>query len=625
MSRISTPDTAADREIRAILDRTELTGFSVIAGAGSGKTTSLVKALAYVTRTRGPLLLAKKQRVACITYTEIAAREIRDEIGNDPLAFVSTIHSFLWHLVKPFQADVAVWVAARIVEQIDQILEKQEQYTARTRDSTKERDAQDLVKRQRQREAIVNVSRWTYGIGSDYARGVVGHADVIKMVPELIIERPMLARLLARQFPFVLVDESQDTFFEVVRALKHSWSLAGGKMCLGFFGDPMQQIYQQGVGAVSHEEGWVRVDKPQNFRSSRRVLECVNAVRADGDALEQISGRENQPEGDAYCFVLPSDEKRSERLESVRVWLDRNSGQGNWTRGAHDGGAKILMIVHRMAARRLGFGALYAAFSDNKANSLDQAFSEGVAWPLAPFRDVILPLCQSESASSPELVGVLRDKSPAFQRGLAAGHAKSALASSRAAVKDLRRMSENPETATLGELIRFAADRAIVELDPRLAAYLYPGGDQDDIVLEPETLAVLDAMSKCSLSELVGYYKYINQQSPYSTQHGTKGAEFDRVIVVLDDEEGKFSLYSYEKLFGISELSPTDVANQAAGSDSAVERTRRLLYVCVSRARLALSIVLFAPNVKLASESLRASSLGATLKFVHGGDLDLPM
>ena len=47
-SRIDAPDTDADREIRAILDFDHLTGFTVTAGAGSGKTTSLVKALAHI-------------------------------------------------------------------------------------------------------------------------------------------------------------------------------------------------------------------------------------------------------------------------------------------------------------------------------------------------------------------------------------------------------------------------------------------------------------------------------------------------------------------------------------------------------------------------------------------------
>lgn len=620
-SRVNAPDTDADRQIQNILDRDRLIGFTVVAGAGSGKTTSLVKALAHLTRTRGPSLLAKTQRVACITYTEVAAREIHEEIANDPLAYVSTIHSFLWALAKPFQKDIGIWVAARIDEQIAGLLEKQATYKSGTRQTTKHNDAANLEKFRHQQATVTEVKRWTYGIGADYARGIIGHADVIRMVPEMILDRRLLAQLVGRQFPFILVDESQDTFPAVVKALKHVWSLAGGKMCVGFFGDPMQQIYQQGVVSVSPEAGWVNVDKPQNFRSSRRVLACVNAIRSEGDSLQQVSGLSEQAEGEAFCFVLPSDGQRSHRLELVRSWLDEHSTAGNWTRSAHEGGSKILMIVHRMAAKRLGFEDLYAAFNDHRATSLSQAFDEGSAWPLAPFRDVILPLCLAEDVGSPTVLTVLRENSPLVRAGLASRQLKAVLASSKVAVRMLRQLAQDPSTATLGDLLRSASSTDLIELDPRMAAYLYPDAEHGDVVLDQRTIDVLNAMSVCVLSELKGYYTYVNQESPYSTQHGTKGSEFARVIVVLDDIEGKYSLYSYDKLFGLKELSETDVDNQSRGADSAIERTRRLFYVCVSRARESLAVVLFSGDTTRAVDAVRKSAIGQHVRILTIDDL----
>jgi DNA helicase-2/ATP-dependent DNA helicase PcrA len=622
MSRVGSPDTEADRQIREILDEDPLIGFTMVAGAGSGKTTSLVKALAHVTRSHGKSLLVKTQRVACITYTEIAAREIHEEIGNDPLASVSTIHSFLWSLAKPFQKDIGAWVTARIEEQIAALLLKQGEYGPGTRATTKAKDAEDLEKRRHQQTAVKRVTRWTYGIGGDYARGVLGHADIQKMVPQMIIERKLLAQLVARQFPFIFVDESQDTFPEVVECLKHVWSLAGGKMCLGFFGDPMQQIYQQGAVSVSLEPGWRNIDKPENFRSSRRVLACINAVRADGDTLQQVSGLAfGQSEGEAFCFVLPSDDQRNENLELVRSWLDEHSNSGNWTRAATDGGSKILMIVHRMAARRLGFDSLYSAFSDNGASALEQAFAEGSAWPLTPFRDVILPLCLAGEASSPAVLAVLRERSPLVKAGRASRQLRAALTSSRTGVEKLRALARSEQKATLGQLLRCSADQQLLELDPRLAAYLDPDGEHQDVVLDEKTLKVLDAMTECEFSELEGYYTYVKQESPYSTQHGTKGSEFERVVVVLDDHEGRFPLYSYDKLLGLKELSDKDVENQAQGKDSAIERTRRLFYVCVSRARKSLAVVLFATDVSRAVNAVRLSAIGKHVDILTAADL----
>ena len=90
---------------------------------------------------------------------------------------------------------------------------------------------------------------------------------------------------------------------------------------------------------------------------------------------------------------------------------------------------------------------------------------------------------------------------------------------------------------------------------------------------------------------------YIEDQSPFATQQGIKGAEFDRVLVILDDEEAGYNLFSYGKYFGITALSEKDNQNIAAGSDSVLDRTRRLFYVCCSRAVQDLAVILFVRDV----------------------------
>ena len=58
-----------------------------------------------------------------------------------------------------------------------------------------------------------------FGVG-DYARGVLGYTDILNMVPQDDINRDLFARLVGRRVPFIFVDESQDTFPEVVACLK---------------------------------------------------------------------------------------------------------------------------------------------------------------------------------------------------------------------------------------------------------------------------------------------------------------------------------------------------------------------------------------------------------------------
>ena len=94
--------------------------------------------------------------------------------------------------------------------------------------------------------------------------------------------------------------------------------------------------------------------------------------------------------------------------------------------------------------------------------------------------------------------------------------------------------------------------------------------------------------------------------SPFATQQGIKGAEFDKVIVVVDDEEGRTNTFSYGKYFGVTPPSATDQGHIDAGRDSVIDRTRRLFYVCCSRALSDLAVVIFAEDTAQMREALLA-------------------
>ena len=624
-SRISAPDTPADIELRSLLDKEELKGFVMLAGAGSGKTTSLIKALDHVATRHGARLKARTQQVACITYTEVAAQEIHADVGNNPLVMVSTIHSFLWSLAKAFQKDIAQWVQSRVEDKVEKIVEKQATYSSGTRQTTIEKETADLEKLRNQLRLLNSVEHYTYGMGSDYGRGVLGHEDVLVMVPELILHSKLLAKIAAGKYPYIFVDESQDTFPNVVEALKHASAQAKGAVCLGFFGDPMQQIYQRSAGAIKLEPGWATIEKPQNFRSSDKVLSVINRVRSEADGLVQVSGR--QPDkrigGECFFFVLPADDHRSQRLGEVRAWLERRSTAGSWTADSTAGGdgAKILMITHRMAAKRMGFAQLYAAFHDSGSHSLERAFDEGTAWPLRPFEDVILPICGANAVNSPSVIAILRQNGGALSSDVPGLDIRTMLATARDAVERIRKTVEAGGSGSVGAALRLASEAEIFAPDARISAYLDPDGEHADTLLSTKTVNSLNAFAACDVGELAAYFRYIRQQSPYSTQHGTKGAEFRKVIVVLDDEEGNYNLYSYEKLFGIKPLSNTDRGNLATGTDSVLERTRRLLYVCVSRAIESLAVVLFVSDVAAARAALEESAIMAGDRVVTVADL----
>lgn len=634
-SRVNKPDTQADIDLRNCLGNVPPRSFIMKAGAGSGKTTSLIKGLSSVIQIHGDKLKKSRQRVACITYTEIAAGEIWRDVGSDPLVHVSTIHSFMWLLAKPFQNDIRVWVSGHIVEKIDALEEKRATYGLRVQQRTKDKDARDLERLQRQSGRIAAVKGFRYGTGSNYAKGILGHDDILKLASYLISERPLFRTLLARQFPFVFVDESQDTTTAVVEALKTVEREPRVTLCLGFFGDPMQRIYATGTGQVEAEPTWADIPKPENFRCSTKVLNLANIIRRDGDDLVQTPGQRlgldgivPTPEGSAHLFILPANETRDANLVRVREWMTTRTGDDYWRSGDDDQArVKLLVIVHQMAARRLGFGDLYAALNSKAPSAFKDGFLDGTAWPISACVKFLTPIAIAHTNGRQlEVMRLIREYSYLLDKeSLVEANVADRLKVLGKLVASITAGVAGNSGATIGDLLKQVNASELLILDPRLVSYLDPnaavpvqpepeaGEDNDDDVQEDDEsdkeMASMDAFLACPANQLLPYHTYISERSPFWTQQGIKGAEFDRVLVVLDDVESNHFQFSYEKYLGLKELSVDDRKHIDAGEETTVDRTRRLFYVCCTRALKDLAVVLFTANPESAEAHIRQLNL----------------
>jgi DNA helicase-2/ATP-dependent DNA helicase PcrA len=622
-SRLKQKDTAADRKLYECLNSSPPTSFLMIAGAGSGKTTSLIKGLSEALKKHGAKLKRRRQRVACITYTEIAAQEIWSDVGNNPLIHVATIHSFLWSLVRPFQGDIQKWVAQRIDMKLTDLRHTIASFGPRIQKRTRDKSTADIVRYEQQKARIKSIHSFTYGSGSDYVNGILGHDDIINMVPEFISGRPLMRWLVAQQYPLIFVDESQDTFENVVLALKAIDHDCGDQFCLGFFGDPMQRIYMTGVGSIPPEPGWVTIAKEENFRCPASVLNVANTIRRDGDGLVQTRGRMEGPvdsvisvTGSANLFVLPIDELRDQRISQVRSWAAERTGDPTWNDDRVTS-VKVLIVVHRMAAKRLGFSDLYAALNDNAPDKFKSGFLDGTAWPLRPFVRFVMPLVTAiKNNDEFAAIQILRLQSPKLARENVVGiNVAELLSELRRVTRNIALMMEPGSGASIAQVLLEIHKSGIFPLDQRILAYLTlgpPAHSADDAVAPArdggdevaKEISAMDAFLACKASEFWGFYKYLNDESPFSTQQGIKGAEFERVLVVLDDNEGTHTQFSYDKYFGIRPLSERDKANLREGKETVVERTRRLFYVCCTRALKDLVVVLLTSDVALAHRQI---------------------
>ena len=487
--RIGSPDTDADLQLRKCLDQQPAQSFVMVAGAGSGKTTSLVKALAHLESTKGATLRQRGQQIACITYTDVAVGEIWGDVGNVPLFHVSTIHSFLWTVVHSFQTDLHAWVVGRINEKIAEAEEKLAR--PRTQARTRTKLTEEIEWHRYQLTQLAGVSRFKYGTGSSYAKGLLGHDDILRVGPTLIAEHALLRSVIAQRFPYILVDESQDTNPTVVEALKEIAAMPRTGFCLGFFGDPMQQIYTVGAGAIAVGDGWNKITKPENFRCPTKVLSVINHIRAEDDRLVQTQGKRIGPngtmetaEGTARLFIVPTGANRSARLEQVRQWLANANADPLWESDEENGNVRLLVLVHRIAARRLGFPELYAALNDNGATGLKDGLLEGTAWVLRPFLTYLLPLVLAARAGEDfDVIAALRRDCPLLSKERLTGqNVATLLARLKADVDGLIEMLKDGSARSIRELLIFVRNREIASLDERFISFL-----TDAVGVHPKT------------------------------------------------------------------------------------------------------------------------------------------
>ena len=207
-----------DDEIYSCLDLDKPKSFFLFAGAGSGKTRSLVEVLNRFRENNIHRLRTNAQQVAIITYTNAACDEIKRRLEFDTAFSVSTIHSFAWELIKPYTYDIKALLRVRLQNDIDELEVAQSKGRAGSK-AAEDRPRQIASKRKRL-ESLSTVRKFTYNPnGENSGKDSLNHAEVIALTAELLSSRPLLQTILIRKFPVLLVDESQDTKKELIEVL----------------------------------------------------------------------------------------------------------------------------------------------------------------------------------------------------------------------------------------------------------------------------------------------------------------------------------------------------------------------------------------------------------------------
>lgn len=93
--------------------------FRFNAGAGAGKTYALIESIKHVLKHKLKALQNNNQHIVCVTYTNVAVKEIKERLGNSDLVIVSTIHEMLWEILKAHQPQLVECHYQKLVSELD--------------------------------------------------------------------------------------------------------------------------------------------------------------------------------------------------------------------------------------------------------------------------------------------------------------------------------------------------------------------------------------------------------------------------------------------------------------------------------------------------------------------------
>ena len=298
-------DFQVDETLEKCILSTPRKSFFLFAGAGSGKTYSLVLLLKKIRNSIGKELLLQGKNVAVITFTNAATDEIINRLDYSSIFQISTIHSFVWDVIKYYQTDIKRLYCQYIIEDIEALNKKIDE----TKNKTTKTYFSNVEKFNHQKERLAKaqtIEKFVYNPnGSNPEYNALKHTEVIKISAQMIIENKMLQRIIAQQYPILLIDESQDTKKELIDAFFEIQRNFANIFTLGLLGDQKQRIYADGKENIEGfiPAGWEKPIKKMNYRSAKRIIQLANIIGKDIDLHAEQSPREDANNGFVRLFV----------------------------------------------------------------------------------------------------------------------------------------------------------------------------------------------------------------------------------------------------------------------------------------------------------------------------------
>lgn len=588
--------------------------FILEGGAGSGKTYSLISLINALTEKLPDI------KIVCITYTNNAVAEILSRIENENL-WVSTIHEFIWALIRKYQNEIKNILVELINDDNEKNFKKPKDFS------------EDLIAKEYFENFYVDYDEYYSVTPNDENKVKISHDHILIVAERMFEKYKKIADILKDIADCIFVDEYQDTSPLVADILLKHLEQSSKKNVIGFFGDSMQSIYDNGVGDLN-KYNLKKIVKTQNRRNPRVVIEVANKFRDDG-IIQEPSEDINAPNMESGSikegsikFLYGNKTDDFVGIKEKSIFESWNFSDGKQT--------KELRLTHKYNAEMAGFKGLYDLYNadliitliskikgkiDNGNLDSDKTLGELALEVRPTYKNVELLDQINGNEIYHSIYSVLEDMSwkEAYEKSRVA---KESLMSykfngisgryeansyrdrilrrldileeiielyeankfndflritkfsihnrnDKVCIKEAIDYLVSEDNKTIEDVLKFAEVKGLLKEDELFSDYILNKG-----------FYLWERIKKITFNQYRKSVLYLKEFSPICTQHSVKGSEYDNVLLVLESDWNK---YDFNTLFG------------KGSSNSNVQlRTKKLFYVCITRAKK--NLVIYMPT-----------------------------
>lgn len=617
-------------------------------GAGAGKTYTLIETLKYIMIEKEKQLKFNNQKIICITYTNVAADEIKQRLGKTQLVNVSTIHEYIWGTISPYKKLLVDQHKEYLEKQVEEYknkllsigvyasLEKNEEDTIKEILSKNIRDYYQIKNKKKEEffnrikelnitngvlvnskaklkdtKSILNClakisiyektisyieekkegyTQVKYDARFNYDRldrMYISHDTLLKYAEEILDKSNVLKQIICDKNPFILIDEFQDTSEDVVKFFDKLLDYSqkiSHPFLLGYYGDIKQNIYDNGIGNKMDCFS-SKFENITKLYNRRSSPKIINIGNMiRNDHIKQESIYNDFPESEV---VFCNKDNREEIIEYL-------SEKWNITK---DNKLHCFELKNDIVAENSGFKELYYFFKESKRYSglgYTKLSEETMSNDLKKLGRVqsllyrILDFKLKISNDNTLLSEILVNYSYPFD-------------TIKVMIDKIKKLENSNFKEYLNDFfdlrnsnhdIRKIIDYVLIEdiksyddLKIYISNILY----KDDEKIDQDKINKIDDFFEIDMIIFNNWYDFIKNKSDkpieYHTYHSTKGKEFDNVVIFMSESFGINKEY-FSNLFDY-------ILQDSKLDNDKVAQARNLFYVAVTRATKNLCIVYF--------------------------------